>query len=571
MAVPQDTSQLDPKVVKVMSAIKKIESGGDYNAVGDLDKGVSRGAYQFNKDNFKTWAGEHGLDPNDFSPANQNKVAYARIKKLKDEGRQPEEIAAIWNGARKTPEGTYTYINPEYGEKFRAALGVSAPAQSSGLGGNYAPPPEVKPFEESVPQETQKEKPFLQKAAEFVFPILEEKERTPLQTVGDIGLSAMSFIPGLGAAKVGALGAKGAATGLKGLLTSSNIAKGAGIGYGADVASNLSQGKEDLSVLAPGLGTATGGVGGSVISGAQKFAPGFLSRTSGVPQEALERFAQDPSKLKGLITSTPKETRQVAVEAVKGLRKKMSSEWESGVQTLVDKYTGIRVGVPEEIGNDLVDIASRYNTATKKRISLPQNAQNMSAKELTDLIKDLNGIKYNPLQPDRALMDMKTYLKNLGKQSFNQGDEFTNLYANYATKSDILDNAEDIVKAFKAKSPTQLTTAINKLQKVFDSDKEEYLRAIQALEKETGVDILSGVAANKVAPRAPIDIKAGLQINDVLQWLGYLVTSPRSAAELNALLTGKSSGLMSTLSKGAALSAPILPGLVSASTPQTNQ
>lgn len=99
--LPTDASQLDPKVVKVMSALKKIESGGDYNAVGDLDRGVSRGAYQFNKNNFQNWAKEYGLDPNDFSPANQNKLMYSRIKKQKDQGLEVEEIAALHNGAKK--------------------------------------------------------------------------------------------------------------------------------------------------------------------------------------------------------------------------------------------------------------------------------------------------------------------------------------------------------------------------------------------------------------------------------------------------------------------------------------
>lgn len=150
--LPTDASQLDPKIVKVMQAIKHIESGGDYNAVGD--KGESHGAYQWNKNNFHTQATQFGLDPNDFTPANQNKVAYARIKSLKDQGRQPEEIAAIWNGAHKTPQGTYDYNNPEYGNKFRTALGT--PAQSTGapqtpqpqnpsIQSGYVPVPELPP------------------------------------------------------------------------------------------------------------------------------------------------------------------------------------------------------------------------------------------------------------------------------------------------------------------------------------------------------------------------------------------------------------------------------------------
>ena len=115
-----DGTVLDPKVLKVTRAIRQVESDGNYNAVGD--NGDSHGAYQFNKDNYKTWATQYGVDPTDFSPAAQNKVAYSRIKDLKDQGRSPEEIAAIWNGAHQDDTGKYVYNAPEYGVKFRNAL-----------------------------------------------------------------------------------------------------------------------------------------------------------------------------------------------------------------------------------------------------------------------------------------------------------------------------------------------------------------------------------------------------------------------------------------------------------------
>lgn len=127
-----DGTQLDPKVLKVMRAIRQIESGGDFNAVGD--NGTSAGAFQWNNGpvkltpgaapaNFVRDAQSVGLNGADFSPANQNKVAYFKIKGWKDEGLQPEEIAAKWNGAKKDASGRFTYINPDYGVKFRTALG----------------------------------------------------------------------------------------------------------------------------------------------------------------------------------------------------------------------------------------------------------------------------------------------------------------------------------------------------------------------------------------------------------------------------------------------------------------
>lgn len=121
LAIPDG---LDPAAVNLARAIRQQESGGDYNRSGD--GGSSLGAYQWNNQpngksvplqkgeipsNFQAWAKEANLDPTDFSPKNQDMVAYAKIKKLKDEGHNVVDIAAIWNGGdpkRQDPN----YVTP---------------------------------------------------------------------------------------------------------------------------------------------------------------------------------------------------------------------------------------------------------------------------------------------------------------------------------------------------------------------------------------------------------------------------------------------------------------------------
>lgn len=137
--LPTDSSQLDPKVLKVMHALRTVESSGSkdpYNAVGD--NGESHGAYQFNKGNFKSWAGQYLGDENaPMTPDNQNKVMYLRIKKQKDvEKLSPDEIAAIHNGASKDSSGRYIYNAPEYGVKFRKALMGETSQDNSSAGGS---------------------------------------------------------------------------------------------------------------------------------------------------------------------------------------------------------------------------------------------------------------------------------------------------------------------------------------------------------------------------------------------------------------------------------------------------
>lgn len=140
-----DGTVLDPKVVKVMRAIRQVESsGGDYNAVGD--DGDAHGAFQYNERTGPGWSNlttKYLGDPNaPMDRTNQNKVTYMRIKEWKDQGRDPEEIAALWNGASKDPQtGRYVYNKPAYGEEFRKALlGSQQP------GGNYPTPPPPQQF-----------------------------------------------------------------------------------------------------------------------------------------------------------------------------------------------------------------------------------------------------------------------------------------------------------------------------------------------------------------------------------------------------------------------------------------
>ncbi len=131
LSIPQG---MDEGAVNLARAIRKQESGGDYNKYGD--SGSSYGAYQWNnqphgksvplqKDeipsNFRSWASENGLDPNDFSPKNQDLVAYNKIKKWKDEGKNVIQIAALWNG------GDENRYDPNYVTKS------GLPSQKSGV------------------------------------------------------------------------------------------------------------------------------------------------------------------------------------------------------------------------------------------------------------------------------------------------------------------------------------------------------------------------------------------------------------------------------------------------------
>lgn len=92
-----DFNNPDMDAVNLTKAIGMQEGGGkiNYNAIGDA--GTSKGAYQWQPGNFEAAAKDAGLDPTDFSPANQDKVAYAKVKSMKDQGLKPWQIASAWN------------------------------------------------------------------------------------------------------------------------------------------------------------------------------------------------------------------------------------------------------------------------------------------------------------------------------------------------------------------------------------------------------------------------------------------------------------------------------------------
>ena len=124
--------QLDPSIMALTKAIGHQESGGDYNRIGD--NGHSKGAYQWNSkkplaegevpENFRSYASAVGADGNDFSPANQDRVAYKTVEKwAKEEKLTPAQIASKWNSG--DPDA-YKTAKPGYNAKQGVNYDVGA-------------------------------------------------------------------------------------------------------------------------------------------------------------------------------------------------------------------------------------------------------------------------------------------------------------------------------------------------------------------------------------------------------------------------------------------------------------
>lgn len=313
-----DGTPLNPLAVNLAKAIRQQESGGDYNAVGD--SGESHGAYQFNKDNYKNWASEYGVNPNDMSPVNQDKVAYARINSLLQQGRSPSEVAAIWNGA-KDVNGKYEAINPSYVEgvknQYAKIVGSSNQSNQTASVANAQPnnPAGAQTAGASTGTPPADQESILGKIMDFAFPIVNDvandvkgggqSNKSALQQIGDAGLSALWFAPGIGEGAEAAIRGAGL-LGETGAKIAGQALGGGAIGYGSDVASKLSQGDTNAGdILTPGAGTLTGGVLGGVlgkvaskysksglIEDATKSNNSVLGQTKRGANELAESFAQ---------------------------------------------------------------------------------------------------------------------------------------------------------------------------------------------------------------------------------------------------------------------------------------
>jgi len=112
--------------VRIASAIKKVESGGNYEARGASGE---FGAYQFMPGTWKSWAGQYLGDSNAApTSTNQDRVAHAKVGDLLKKGYTPRQIALIWNGGQPIEKKGVNskgvkYDSGSYASKVMAAYG----------------------------------------------------------------------------------------------------------------------------------------------------------------------------------------------------------------------------------------------------------------------------------------------------------------------------------------------------------------------------------------------------------------------------------------------------------------
>lgn len=141
--MPQEP--LDSSVVNLAQSISKAETGGSKTPYTQSGPSGEYGAYQYTP---TTWAGDsqkylgQTIPLTSATPAQQDEVAYNKIKDLGSQGHTPAQIASIWNSGKADPTGNVgvnkfgvAYDTPAYVKKVQSYYNQNQSAQSSASAG----------------------------------------------------------------------------------------------------------------------------------------------------------------------------------------------------------------------------------------------------------------------------------------------------------------------------------------------------------------------------------------------------------------------------------------------------
>jgi hypothetical protein len=368
---------------------------------------------------------------------------------------------------------------------------------------------------------------------EDIFPALKKSNEQVLGDFGSMFLEMLGASSGLASASSKIAGtAKVVSTGQK-ILKSVEVGAAYGTGFGATGA--MQQNASPTGILKSAV---VGGVGGAVVGAgtsaalegikyAVKGTPKLLSYTSNTPEDILQRNFDNPSAMaeagSSVKTGGVASVRENTQNAVKTLRKTLSSQWDEGMTTLIDTNQGARASLTTPQTKLLDKIVSQYG------IEVPKDTSNMSIKELLDLNKNINEL-YNKADVKMGsggiiVRQFKDVLDG-AVSKFTGASDFL---SNYATEKQVLDNANAIVKAWNG-SPISMKTVEGRLQKVFDENSSAYLSALKDLQDKTGINILDGIAALQTQKVLPKGQFGGSATKQLIKTLGLVFTSPKGAA-----------------------------------------
>lgn len=303
------------------------------------------------------------------------------------------------------------------------------------------------------------------------------------------------------------------------------------LGAAQGLSQGLSEGRSarDTAVQTAG-GAATSAVLGGVFnllgkaaSATSKAAGSF---TSGVPSAALERASQNPDTAKQGVRMSLDEIHTKATDALAGLQKNLTDEFQTGLQT-ISPLPAKPVPSPLAIQTKLIDDASKIAKDFRVGV-LPSTKGATGAFNESALVKGGEQSVVNETLrtigtwTDFSPVGMQDLAERVGAlRNFESGTQtkaspivgkiynkiaddliptyypdLKTLRTNFSNNKTVLDEINAVLNATSEK-PTQIQGAVSRLDTLFKENRETYLNVIKNLSDRSGTDILSLLAGNE--------------------------------------------------------------------------
>lgn len=337
--------------------------------------------------------------------------------------------------------------------------------------------------------------------------------------------------------------------------TAKAVASVAPFGYAYDVSAGLQgdrgEDRTGKNAFKPGMGTAIStalpvGIGalrfGRVLAG--KVLPHVVSNLSGEPLEAYTR--RQTGQLEPLIKGASKErTLNVARDAVTNFRVGMIEDFGNSIDDIARKYPGVRIGFDDINAKKLKDVAEAFG------FDMPQNVKSMSGKETSEVLTYLsesyipNASTLQDVRMNNVVKALRDNLKSKAITAFGGKEgEFAKTYSTYASKSDLYKEIAGVVGKVGQRTTPQINAARNRLYNIFNENSSAYLDAVKKFEQQTGSKILDEAAAAHLTQYLPKTLRGAP--TGIIGWasdLIALVTAPFSSPRGGSWLIKQISGM----------------------------
>lgn len=464
-----DFNNIDQQALDLTHSIALTESAGsngkpNYNANGDA--GTSKGAYQWQPGNFEAAAKNAGLDPNDFSPTNQDKVAYSQVKAYKDKGYDPGQIASLWNSGSPDNWQNHSGTTTINGQKIK----YDTPAYVQKVKQNYQTLSGGNLGQNSSQSQDYNPKPYSNTSTPGQFDLTGQNQTngpsTPDNSLGGELAGRLNDASGSLTNIVG--GEKTGQSRVSGVLQ-------LGGAIGGAIGDTVNKGLE----LIPGVKALEGVIGNKVGQLAQTPGGQAIVKSLKDFSNTHPEISKDIGAIFNIVTALPilkglGTIKNVVLDGVSQLVKKQAENVATKDFTaIVAKTVGGRIAL-ENGGTDSIktliqeraipDIEQGKYVTKEAYDKLGQNISQIEDNELQPTLKSVSTSGVDTKQPieqlrQEALADIKSQFKATGQVSKAESevnrvfDDYKNSYGDYISLEDVNDMKRGIRKSVNFNSP----------------------------------------------------------------------------------------------------------------------